>query len=320
MSETLDFAISNLTSAPVLAFIMGLIVVAIRSPLTVPPQIFEFLSIYLLLAIGIKGGVSLTEAPVEELWLPILASVAVGIMIPSLVFVTLGLTTKLHRVNRGAIAATYGSTSLVTFTAGMVFIENSGLAVEGFLPALLAIMEVPGIILGIVLAKSHGSGGSMKPLLHEVFTGKSVALLIGGIVIGLVTGASGYEKIEPFFGAIFGGMLTVFLLQLGVQAGESVRELKRTGLGVIAFAAIFPLVVGPLGVFFGHAIGLGQGGSVAFGLLCGSASYIAAPAAIKLSLPDAKPAVFVTPSLGITFPINLFIGIPLLAWLAEILN
>lgn len=319
MSETVQFALANIASAPVLAFIMGLLVVAIKSPLKVPPQIFDFLSIYLLLAIGIKGGVALSEAPVDDLWLPLIASVVVGLAIPALVFFTLGFFTKIHRVNLGAIAATYGSTSLVTFTAGLVFIESSGLTIEGFLPALLAIMEVPGIILGIVLAKSRGTGGSIKPLLHEVLTGKSIALLIGGIIIGLITGAAGYVKIEPFFGAIFTGMLTIFLLQLGVQAGESVRELRSTGFGLIVFAAVFPLIIGPLGLLFGQVMGLGQGGAIAFGLLCGSASYIAAPAAIKLSLPDAKPALFVTPSLGITFPLNLFVGIPLLAWVAELL-
>lgn len=312
--DSVQLTLSNLTSAPVLAFLLGLVIVASRSKLELPDQIFDFLSIYLLLAIGIKGGVALSKTPAHEVWLPILVSIGVGSLIPVVVFFVLRLITTLDKVNRGALAAHYGSTSLVTFTAGLVFIENSGLTVEGYLPSLLAVMEVPGIIIGILLAKRSATGGSLKAVLDEVFTAKSVVLLIGGILIGLMTGDSGYAKIESFFGQIFPGLLTLFLLQLGVQAGRSIKDIKSAGFGLIVFAMVFPLFAGAFGVMIAQVIEIGQGGSVVFGLLCASASYIAAPAAVKLSLPDAKPGLYITTSLGITFPVNLFIGVPFLTW------
>lgn len=314
--DSIQLALANIASPPVLAFILGLSLVLIRGQLQIPGQIFDFLSIYLLLAIGIKGGVALSTTPADEVWLPILVAIGVGSLIPLVVFFSLKLMTPLDQVNRGAIAAHYGSTSLVTFTAGLVFLENSKLAVEGYMPSLLAVMEVPGIIVGILLAKRAKRDGAIGAALNEVFTSKSVILLVGGILIGLVTGPNGYAKVEPFFGDIFTGMLTIFLLQLGIQAGRSVREAKHAGFGLLAFAIAFPVVAGSLGVMLAQGIGISQGGSVAFGLLCASSSYIAAPAAVKLSLPEAKPGLYITTSLGITFPMNLFIGIPYLTWLS----
>jgi hypothetical protein len=275
---------------------------------------------YLLLAIGLKGGVALSSTPASEVWLPILVSVFVGGLIPVVVFFSLKVLTPLDKINRGAIAAHYGSTSLVTFTAGLVFLESSGLKVEGYMPSLLAVMEVPGIIIGILLAKKGVAKGSLSGALNEVFTSKSVVLLLGGIVIGLATGPAGYSKVEPFFGGIFSGMLAIFLLQLGIQAGRSLQEVRTAGFGLLGFAAVFPLLAGMAGVWLAQSIDISQGGSVVFGLLCASASYIAAPAAVRLSLPEAKPGLYITTSLGITFPINLFIGIPLLTWFSGLLS
>jgi hypothetical protein len=317
--DSIQLALANIASPPVLAFILGLSLVLVRSQLQIPGQIFDFLSIYLLLAIGIKGGVSLSNTPAAEVWLPVLVAIGVGCLIPIGVFFGLKLITPLDRINRGALAAHYGSTSLVTFTAGLVFLENANLAVEGYMPSLLAVMEVPGIIVGILLAKRSSRDGALSTALNEVFTSKSVILLIGGILIGFITGPTGYEKVEPFFGSIFTGMLTIFLLQLGIQAGKSVKEARRAGIGLLAFALGFPMVSGALGVAIAQAIGISQGGSVVFGLLCASASYIAAPAAVKLSLPDAKPGLYITTSLGITFPMNLFVGIPFLTWFSGVI-
>jgi hypothetical protein len=317
--DSIQLALANLTSPPVLAFILGLSLVLVKSQLQIPGQIFDFLSIYLLLAIGIKGGVSLSMTPAEEVWFPVLVSIGVGCLIPIAVFYVLRILTPLDKINRGALAAHYGSTSLVTFTAGLVFLENANLAVEGYMPSLLAVMEVPGIIVGILLAKRSATGGALGTALNEVFTSKSVILLIGGILIGLATGQAGYAKVEPFFGDIFTGMLTVFLLQLGIQAGKSVKDARKAGYGLLAFALAFPLASGAMGVIIAQAIGISQGGSVVFGLLCASASYIAAPAAVKLSLPDAKPGLYITTSLGITFPMNLFVGIPFLAWFSGVI-
>jgi hypothetical protein len=312
--NTFDLAITNITSPPVLAFALGIALVSMKSPLKIPGAIFDFLSIYLLLAIGIKGGVALSDAPAEDVWVAIAASVSLGCLIPVVAFYSLRALTPLDRVNRGAIAAHYGSTSLVTFTAALVFVENAGLAVEGYLPSLLAVMEVPGIIVGILLAKKSKARGALGAALKEVLTSKSIVLLAGGIFVGLLTGPTGYAKVEPFFGQAFAGFLTLFLLQLGIQAGASLKEIRGAGIGLLAFALAFPIVGGSLGVIVGQAIGLGVGGAAVFGLLCASASYIAAPAAVKLSLPEAKSGLYITSSLAVTFPLNLFIGIPLLTW------
>jgi hypothetical protein len=245
--------------------------------------------------------------------------VAFGILIPLAVYFVLKALTKLDSINRGALAAHYGSTSLVTFTAGLVFVEQAGLQVEAYLFTLLAIMEVPGIIIGIFLAKRAAMRGAFGPLMHEVFTGKSVVLLVGGIVIGAVAGSAGYQQVEPLFGGLFAGALTLFLLQLGIQAGKSIKDIRSAGLGLLVFAIAFPIVVGSAAVASAQAIGMSEGGSVVFGLLCASASYIAAPAAVKLSLPEAQPGLYITTSLGITFPFNLLVGIPYLAWFASVI-
>lgn len=309
MFESLNLAAINLTSAPVLAFVLGVIAVLLRSKLELPPQIFSAISIYLLLAIGIKGGVALRTSHPAEIITPILLAIAVGVIIPVAAFFLLRILTPLDNTNRGAIAAHYGSTSLVTFTAGLMFVESIGLDTEGYLPTLLAVMEIPGLIVGLILALRHGSQ-NWGPLLHEVFTGKSILLLVGGLVIGAITGPQGYEKVEPLFGGLFVGMLTLFLLQLGIQAGSHLKELNQAGWGLLIFALAFPIVIGIGGVAAANLIGMSVGGAAVFGVLCASASYIAAPAAVKLSLPKANPGFYLTASLGITFPLNLVIGIP----------
>lgn len=320
MWESLELAVSNLTSPPVLAFVLGLIAVGLRSKLEIPPQIFTALSIYLLLAIGIKGGVGLRSADPDEIAAPIALAIAVGLMIPIGAFVALRFLTPLNQTDRGALAAHYGSTSLVTFTAGMLFVESLGLFAEGFLPTLLAIMEVPGLIVGLVLARKASTGHSWGPLMHEVLTGKSILLLVGGLIIGAVSGEAGYERVEPFFGGLFVGLLTLFLLQLGIQAGSHLKELPQAGWGLLVFAIAFPLITGFACVALAGWIGLSVGGAAVFGILCASASYIAAPAAVKLSLPHANPGFYLTASLGITFPFNLIVGIPAYVWFSQLLG
>lgn len=300
-----------------LAFALGLGVSGLRSKLEIPPQVFSALSIYLLLAIGLKGGVSLREADASEIVLPIGLAIAMGVIVPLLAFAALKMLTPLDNMNRGAIAAHYGSTSLVTFTAALMFVESIGLTVEGYLSTLLAIMEVPGLIVGLLLANKSAQKQDWKPLLHEVLAGKSILLLVGGLIIGFVSGPTGYERVEPFFGGLFAGVLTLFLLQLGIRAGAHLKDLAQAGFGLIAFAILFPLVTGALGVTLATSIGLSTGGATIFGVLCASASYIAAPAAVRLSLPEANPGYYLTASLGITFPFNLALGIPLFAWFAQ---
>lgn len=317
MFESLELAIANLTSPPVLAFVLGLIAVGLRSKLEIPPHIFSALSIYLLLAIGIKGGVGLRQADPGQIAVPIALAITVGLIIPVAAFAALKLLTPLTQTDRGAIAAHYGSTSLVTFTAGLMFVESLGLETEGYLPTLLAIMEVPGLIVGLVLARKASNQQTWGPLMHEVLTGKSILLLVGGLVIGAVSGQAGYERVEPFFSGLFVGILTLFLLQLGIQAGSHLKELPQAGWGLLIFGLAFPVAAGFTGVALSTWIGMSVGGAAVFGILCASASYIAAPAAVKLSLPQANPGFYLTASLGITFPFNLIVGIPLLVWFAQ---
>ncbi len=320
LAETLSLALINLTSPPVLAFALGLIAVSIKSDLRLPEPVYQALSIYLLLAIGVKGGVSLSDATWNDVALPLLATVVLGIIIPILAFVGLRVTSRLDRVNRGALAAHYGSTSLVTFTATLVFLDTIGVSYEGFVTTLLATMEVPGIIVGLLLASRGASTNvSWRGTLQEVLTGRSIVLLVGGLGVGLITGASGYQGIEPLFSGLFPGILTLFLLELGIVAGRRLKDLGLGGWPVVGFGIWFPLVSGSLGVVAGHMAGLSLGGATILGVMSASASYIAAPAAVRLALPEASPGIYLTAALGVTFPFNLIAGIPLLHSLSTFL-
>lgn len=313
----LEVALQNLTSPPVLAFALGLLAVAIKSDLRLPEAVYQGLSIYLLLGIGIKGGVALSSTTLDEVWLPVAATLLLGIATPALAFWILGLVTKLDPINKGALAAHYGSTSLVTFTAALIFLESQKTFVEGYLATLLAILEIPGIIVGLILA-SRGLSRKVnwRESMVEVLAGRSILLLAGGVLLGFITGDSGYQRIEPFFGALFTGVLTLFLLEMGIVAGRRLPDIKKAGFGIVVFGTIFPLLAGSLGVITGQLAGLSAGGSAVLGVLAASASYIAAPAAVRLALPEASPGIYLTASLGITFPFNLIVGIPVLVSLS----
>ena len=317
----LSLAATNLVSPPVLAFVLGLLAVSIKSDLRLPEAFYQAISIYLLLGIGIKGGVALRSASLSEIWLPLVVTLALGLLIPLVAFFYAGVITKLNGVNRGALAAHYGSTSLVTFTAALVFIESSGQFVEGFLVTLLAVLEIPGIIVGLMLA-SRGRQRSIAwgESLREVLSGRSIVLLVGGLGVGFVTGSAGFASIEPFFGGLFTGVLTLFLLELGIVAGRRLSDIKKAGVGVVVFALTFPLIAGVAGVTAGLLSGLSAGGAALLGVLSASSSYIAAPTAVRLALPEASPGVYLTASLGITFPFNLIAGIPAYYWLAQTLE
>jgi len=279
---------------------------------------------YLLFAIGLKGGVALRASEPAEVLAPIGVALLLGVTIPLIAFVVLRYVTRLDPVDRGAMAAHYGSTSLVTFTAAIVFLEAVDIPFEGFMPTLLTILEIPGIIVGLLLAGRYlnksNSGGQQEGWVREIIFGKSILLLGGGLIIGLLTGAQGYERVEPFFGSLFIGVLALFLLELGVLAGRRIGSVKQAGFGLIAFAILFPIFSGTLGVIGGFVAGLSTGGAMILGVLCASASYIAAPAAVRLALPTANPGVTLTASLGITFPFNLILGIPIYLFIAQSLE
>ncbi|WAB82444.1 sodium-dependent bicarbonate transport family permease [Microcella daejeonensis] len=359
---TLDLLSATLLSPAVLAFLLGMIAVAVRSDLAVPDTMVKALSLYLLLAIGIKGGVALRAEDPATIAGPLLLAAALGVVIPLLAFGALGALTRLDRAERGAIAAHYGSTSLVTFTAALTVIAAAGVAVPGYAPALLAVLEVPGIIVGILLARravrttaaaparrrvlvgagrsdeadapdAAGGPGSaptasapaspatpLRRTLHEVFTGTSVVLLVGGIVIGAVLGPEGMAPIAPLVVDAFPGVLVLFLLAMGLAAGAQLPAARRGGPGLLLFALLFPLLAGAIGVVAGTAIGMGVGGAAVLGVLCASASYIAAPAAVRVALPEVPLALPLAASLGVTFPLNLVAGIPILLLLAQSLG
>ena len=313
MSSVLETAVINLTSPPVLAFALGLLATVFKANLRLPEPVYQAITIYLLLGIGIKGGVALSKASLAELIWPVFGALLLGLLIPILAFYVLRLLPKLSVVDRGALAAHYGSTSLVTFTAALVFFESLRVPVEGFVTTLLAILEIPGIIVGLLLAaRSRRESVGMKDSLLEVVQGKSIVLLGGGLAIGAITGETGFHRVEPFFGGLFTGVLTLFLLELGIVAGRRLPDIKVAGFGLIAFGIGFPVLSGSLGVLTGHLAQMGVGGAAVLGVLCASASYIAAPAAVRLALPDASPGIYLTASLGITFPFNLTLGIPLM--------
>jgi hypothetical protein len=320
LGTSLQLAIDNLLSPPVLGFALGLLAVAIGGDLRLPDAVYQGLSMYLLLAIGLKGGVALRESDVGDAVLPLIGTIALGVTIPIAAYLILRVATTLGPIDRGAIAAHYGSTSLVTFTAALVFLEASSIAVEGYAVTLLAVLEIPGLIVGLMLAgRARSRDVPWGESLREILAGRSVLLLIGGLAIGLLTGPSGYERVEPFFGALFVGILTLFLVELGVLAGRRLPDIRKSGLALPIFAILFPILAAFGGILVGGAAGMSVGGATILGVLAASASYIAAPAAVRLALPEANPGFYLTMSLGITFPFNLVIGIPLYLTIAEFL-
>jgi hypothetical protein len=311
MSST-SVAITNLTSVAVLVFILGFVGARMKSDVRIPEQIYQMISIFLLFGIGLKGGHALREVSFTSFAGPALATLGLGILIPFIAFATLKLVRKINDLDRGAIAAHYGSTSLVTFTAALLFLENSGVKVEGFATALLTIMEVPGIVVGVYLGSRHRDKSvQWGKTIQEVITGKTILLLVGGLVIGAITSDAGFLKVAPFFIDLQSGFLALFLLHLGYLAGSNWGEIKKVGVIVGVFAAIFPIFAGTLGVVIGNMVGLSVGGATILGVLCASASYIAAPAAVSVGLPEANAPLALMSSIGVTFPFNLLVGIPL---------
>jgi hypothetical protein len=320
VDQSLSNALGNLTSVSVLVFILGFIAARFKSDIRIPDPVYQIISVYLLFGIGLKGGVSLRHSTVTGLAKPVVATLILGCIIPALAFFLLKLIKSLSEIDRGAIAAHYGSTSLVTFTAALVFLDNAKIEYEGFATALLTIMEIPGIIIGIFLATRHLNRQlSWSISLKEIVLGKTIILLVGGLVVGAISGDAGYARVEPFFVNLLPGILALFLMHLGYLAGQRIHVIKETGAGLFAFAILFPLISGSLGVLGGYLAGLSVGGATVLGVLSASASYIAAPAAVGIALPEANPSLSITSSLGITFPFNLTVGIPIFYTFAQVL-
>lgn len=321
MNSSWELARNNLSSVAVLVFILGFIAARIKSDVRIPEPAYQFISIFLLFGIGLKGGHALKDVSLSDILAPSLATLLLGSLIPIFAFFSLRVVKKLNEIDRGAIAAHYGSTSLVTFTAALLFLENSHIQVEGYATALLTIMEIPGIVVGIYLGSRHRSTKlAWSATLREVITGKTVLLLVGGLFIGALTTLAGYDKVSPFFIDLQGGFLALFLLHLGYLAGSNWNEIKHVGNPMAVFAILFPIFAGSLGILTGNLVGLSLGGSFILGVLCASASYIAAPAAVLMALPESKSSLALVSSIGVTFPFNLIVGLPLYLEIAKFVH
>jgi len=311
--DLLNSLTASLLTPMVLAFLLGILASLIKSDLKISPEIYSILTIYLLFAIGLKGGANLDGVRLEEFWKPLFAALFLSVSIPVWCFYLLKFSRKFDAVNSAALAAHYGSVSAVTFGEALAFLAILHVTYEAFMPALLAVMEIPAIVIALFLAGKAslpaGAAG-MKSVLRELITSKGIVLLAGGMAIGLLCGKEGVKQVAPLFEDPFRGVLTLFLLEVGMVTGRRFGDLKKAGFPLVAFAIIMPLLHGILGVWLGNLAGLSVGGATILGTLAASASYIAAPAAVRVALPQASPAIYLSASLAVTFPFNMIIGIP----------
>jgi len=307
--------IENLLSPAVLAFVLGLLARLVKGDLSLPKDAFGLIAAYLLFAIGLKGGVELAHAPAGEVAGPIAMTVLLGCLTPVIAFIILRKFCRLGAADAAGVAAHYGSVSAVTFIAAQSFVAAQGAPAEGFMPTLVTVLESPGINIALAIGlMTTGSGRKLSTALHEVFTSRGLLLLVGGLAVGFVMGEKNWADVSLFYdtkGPIFRGSLCLFLLHMGALAGERLADLKKVGPRLLMFAILIPLCHGALGVWLGHLSGLSIGGSAVLGAMAASASYIAAPPAVRLTLPEANPTYSLTCSLGITFPFNILAGIPI---------
>lgn len=311
---------NNLLTAPVIAFIVALLVTLLRFDVRLPEALYPILSTYLLLAIGIKGGRSLSTTSPGEIWLPLVGAVVLGVVTPLVAYVLFRFVGSLNVVNSAALAAHYGSVSAVTFTVLIASLDSRDISYEGFVAGLLAILEIIGIVIALFIAGRGSPGTNWREGLSEVIRGRSIALLVTGMLIGAIVGETRLAPVDPLFVGLFTGALTLFLVEMGVVAAQRLRDVASAGPRVALLAIVIPFLNGVLGALVGAAAGLSTGGVAVMATLAASASYIAAPAAVRIALPEASPGIYVTASLGITFPFNLTVGIPIYIALAQALT
>lgn len=296
----------------VLFFVLGVGARLLRSDLRLPEALYEALAVYLLLAIGLKGGVELARHPLAGFAMQVAGVLALGVVTTLAAYAVLRYLLRLAGADAASIAGHYGSVSVVTFAVAIGWLAARGIAHEPYLAVFVALLEIPGILIGIALVRSQASGRvAWGRLLHEVFLGKGVVLLAGGLAIGWIAGPTALAPLDPFFGGLFKGVLALFLLEMGLVVGSRTAELRRAGLTIGLFAAAWPLVAGALGAWVGLTLGLSAGGATVIATLAASGSYIAAPAAMRIAIPQANPALSLATVLGVTFPFNVVVGIPL---------
>lgn len=323
MDGLLALAAGNLMSPIILFFALGLLASFARSDLSIPESIAKGMSIYLLVSIGFKGGASVADHGIDgRLLMSLLVGLILSFSIPMIAFALLRSMTRLDVTDAAAVAAHYGSISIVTFVAATSVIGSAGLTSEGYMVAVAAVMEAPAILSALWLIARYGKSAEMEEgLIREILLNGSIVLLVGSFVIGWITGAEGMALIAPFIVAPFQGVLCLFLLDMGLVAGRGLREARSVLTpGLFLFGVVMPPIGAALGLAAGLILGLSTGGVVLFMTLCASASYIAVPAAMRVALPEANPSVYLTLALGVTFPFNLTVGIPLYLAIASLIT
>lgn len=309
----------NLLDPVVLFFVLGVLAGVLKSDLRLPEATYETLSIYLLVAIGLKGGVQLAEADLSGLVRPALGTVLIGVVTPVIAYLILRRLGRFPRPDASAIAAHYGSVSVVTFAVVLAYLDRLLVFYEPFVTTLLVILEIPAIAVGVLIARTRSANGPLQPgkLAHELFLGKSIYLLLGGLVVGYLAGPARMAPVGLLFFDLFKGALAFFLLEMGIVTSRRLGDLRRMGAFLIAFGVGMPLLSAVIGVAAGVLMGLSVGGTTVLATLAASASYIAATAAMRVAVPEANPTLYLTASLGITFPFNIIVGIPGYYWMAN---
>lgn len=317
MTELLSNSLSNLTSPMILFFILGFIATIIKSDLVIPEVIAKILAIYFMMAIGFKGGVEISKTGLNNQVLYAgFISICIGVLTPIIAFLILKYIGKFDSVNAGAIAAHYGSVSVVTFVTAISFLQSLNVSFSGYMVGMMALMESPAIFISILLVRLFDpsrivkSRSNYKELIRESIFNASIVLLFGSMIIGYLSGAEGMVMMKPFFVDPFNGILTLFLLEMGMIAGNRISEFKVVGKFLFLFGIFMPVISAFIAVIITYLFELNLGDRLLFSVLSASASYIAAPAAVRLALPKANPSYYITLSLAITFPFNIIIGIP----------
>ncbi len=342
---------ANILTPIVLFFLLGIIAARIKSDLKMPDAISEFLPIYLLAAIGLHGGLEMRNTGFESMLVPMLVAIGLSLLMTLNHYQILRRLGKFNIFDSYALASTYGAVGAVTFSVGLSFLKNQGVESEGYLAAILAVLEPVSFILAIFLTnmavskqirtKKHAitknidfdpktntelgfeedsARTKLTQVLHDSITGKAIVILIGSIVIGYVIGEEGFEPIKIVFDDLFTGAIVIFLIEMGIIAGQRLDDIKKVGTFLVAFSIIMPTFNGIIGVLISTALGLSLGGAVMFGLLLASASFIAAPAVLRHAIPQAKPSLYITSALGITFPYNIIVLLPIMFMISSLVH
>lgn len=298
-------------------FILGVVAGLLRSELRLPSAIYEFLSTMLLLTIGLKGGIEMAKQPFGGLFLQIISVLLMGFILPLIIYPVLLKVGRFKRVDAASIAGHYGSVSVGTYAVAVAYLGARGVYFEEHMPLFVVLLEVPAIISGIMLAKGVSRQTQWVLLAREVFLGKSIVLLLGGLTIGWVAGHEGFEPLAGFFFYSFNGVLALFLMEMGLITARQIGSLRQYGAFILVFGIVVPLLFGLIGTSIGWWLGMSLGGTILLATLAGSCSYIAVPAAMRIAVPEANPTLSLTASLGVTFPFNVLIGISIYHRMAE---